>query len=258
MPIHDWTRVNVGTFHDFHGSWITHITETLNAGLLPPEVYAQSEQRVRPLGIADVLALRRPDEDWADRAAESPDGGSPGGTAVADSPPRVARSMQAEASWAAALKQRRIVVRHVSGHRVVAVIEIVSPGNKDRQPACRDFVEKSVGAIDAEIHLLLIDLFPPGPFDPGGLHRAIWNHYGERYDPPAEQPLIAVGYQADDPPTAYLAPLAVGDAPPTMPLFFALETYINLPLAPSYDAAYAGVPAFWRAVVEGREPAPGG
>jgi len=33
MPMHNWTRVSAGTFHDFHNAWITHIKESLNAGL---------------------------------------------------------------------------------------------------------------------------------------------------------------------------------------------------------------------------------
>jgi hypothetical protein len=35
MPVHDWTRVRPGTFPDFHGSWMTHLKETLNDSLLP-------------------------------------------------------------------------------------------------------------------------------------------------------------------------------------------------------------------------------
>jgi hypothetical protein len=67
MPVHDWTRVRPGTFHDFHGSWITHLKETLNGGLLPRGYYALAEQ---PAGDAwpDVLALEAEDgsgtEDW--------------------------------------------------------------------------------------------------------------------------------------------------------------------------------------------------
>ena len=44
MPVHDWTRVDAGVFHDFHSSWIIHLKEALNAGLLPGDYYAQAEQ----------------------------------------------------------------------------------------------------------------------------------------------------------------------------------------------------------------------
>ena len=63
MPIHDWTRVESGIFHDFHGYWIQLIKAALNAGLLPPEYYALAEQVA--VGVQpDVIALK-------DRAADS-------------------------------------------------------------------------------------------------------------------------------------------------------------------------------------------
>jgi hypothetical protein len=34
MPIHDWTRVGAGTFHDFHTTWIVELARAFNAGLL--------------------------------------------------------------------------------------------------------------------------------------------------------------------------------------------------------------------------------
>ena len=36
MPMHDWTRVKSGTYHNFHVLWMSNITNRLNAGLLPP------------------------------------------------------------------------------------------------------------------------------------------------------------------------------------------------------------------------------
>jgi len=36
MPIHDWTRVDTGLFHDFHQGWIRALCDALNAGGLPP------------------------------------------------------------------------------------------------------------------------------------------------------------------------------------------------------------------------------
>jgi hypothetical protein len=48
--------------------------------------------------------------------------------------------------------------------------------------------------------------------------------------------------------------LSVHAALPEMPLFLRRERYVNLPLEPTYQAAYRGVPAFWRDVLEGRPP----
>ena len=35
MPVHDWTRISDGTFHDFHYSWVLEIKRVLAHGLLP-------------------------------------------------------------------------------------------------------------------------------------------------------------------------------------------------------------------------------
>ena len=44
MPIHDWTRLEAGDFHDFHQCWVVAIRNALNGGLLPPEYMAMAEQ----------------------------------------------------------------------------------------------------------------------------------------------------------------------------------------------------------------------
>lgn len=248
MPVHDWRRVKAGTFHDFHNGWIIHLKEILNAGLLPGDYYAQSEQRTAEV-IADVLTLRQPVAKFAPPDTDA-------GVAVAEAPPAVSRTMPAAESQTVAMKQRRVVVRHVTRHEVVAMIEIISPGNKDRASAVETFVQKSVDVIQAGIHLQVVDLFPPGGHDPNGLHDLIWSHFGEAYSAPADKPLIAAAYQAGAFPTAYLEPLAIGDPLPIMPLFLSPERYINVPLDPAYDAAWRGMPRFWQAVIEGREPAP--
>jgi hypothetical protein len=50
MPIHDWTRVDAGIFHDFHHEWISMVRRALNNGLLPPEYYALAEQQAAGFG----------------------------------------------------------------------------------------------------------------------------------------------------------------------------------------------------------------
>lgn len=56
MPVHDWTRVDAGIFHDFHNVWLGELRNVLNGGLLPAGYYAMTEQ---PAGkyITDVLTL---------------------------------------------------------------------------------------------------------------------------------------------------------------------------------------------------------
>jgi hypothetical protein len=57
MPIHDWTRVQVGTYHFFHQRWISAIADALNNGGLPEGFFAMSEVDAKG-PIPDVLALK--------------------------------------------------------------------------------------------------------------------------------------------------------------------------------------------------------
>jgi hypothetical protein len=61
MPVHDWTRVTAGIFHDFHHEWISAIKRALNSGLLPPGYYALAEQIAGGMG-PDVLTLELPNK----------------------------------------------------------------------------------------------------------------------------------------------------------------------------------------------------
>src|SRR5437667_10114447 len=58
MPMHDWTRVSDGTFHDFHYSWVLEIKRALKRGLLPKGYYVRAEQIGGDLGAPDVLTLQ--------------------------------------------------------------------------------------------------------------------------------------------------------------------------------------------------------
>ncbi len=96
-----------------------------------------------------------------------------------------------------------------------------------------------------------MDLFPPGPRDPQGIHGAIWEALGETgFELPADEPLTLAAYSAGSPKTAYVEPTAVGREMIDMPLFLEPETYVNVPLEATYQAAYRGVPRRWRQVLE--------
>ncbi len=48
----------------------------------------------------------------------------------------------------------------------------------------------------------------------------------------------------------YVEHVALGALLPDMALFLRPDRYINVPLEPTYQAAYRGMPAFWREVLE--------
>ena len=249
MSVHDWTRVEAGIFHDLHVAWIPEIRTALNGGLLPDGFYALAEQHAGET-IADVLTLhastvgRDPRESW-------PPLPNSGGIAVAEAPPRTRRKLTLPTE--PLLRRRSVAIRHVSGHRLVALIEILSPANKDRHRHVAEFADKIAGALEAGVHVLLVDLFPPGPHDPEGMHGAILrelNSLAEPYDLPPTEPLTLASYVAEPPFEIYLEHLAVGSPLPEMPLFLTSERYVNVPLETTYQAAYRGMPAFWREVLE--------
>ena len=256
MPVHDWTRVEAGIFHDFHVAWIPEIRKALNGGVLPQGFYALAEQHAGR-SIADVLTLHASPAPGAHQASLEPWSLPPasGGTAVVEAPPRVRRRETVEGTLLS--RQRTLAIRHVSGHRLVAVLEILSPANKDRQRTVEDFAAKAFDTLNAHVHLLMVDLFPPGPNDPQGMHGVIRQHLGqvvEPYDLPADAPLTMASYAAGTNVEVYLEHFTVGAVLPEMPLFLTSERYVNVPLESTYQEAYRGMPAFWRDVLEGRPP----
>ena len=169
MPVHDWSRVDAGIFHDFHHSWIEEIKRALNGGLLPPDYYALAEQFAGAFG-PDVLTLQvdgASDEPAEERAA-SGDDGSRGTIAVATAPPEVRFTAVTEMEYYVR-KQNSIVIRHVSDDRVIGLIEVVSPGNKSSRHALRSCVEKAAEILAHGCHLLVVDLHAPMARDPNGI-----------------------------------------------------------------------------------------
>ena len=46
--------------------------------------------------------------------------------------------------------------------------------------ALRSFVEKAADILNQGVNLLVVDLFPPTPRDPQGIHKAIWDELGDQ------------------------------------------------------------------------------
>lgn len=250
MPIHDWIRVSAGTWDSFHLSWISEIQLALNNGLMPPGYYAQAEQIVGPLG-PDILALQLDEANHELNGHSSePSESDSGGLDVRLAPPRPRLIAEAEVNDYS-LRRRTIVIRHNSDDRIIALIELVSPGNKASRHGFRTFIEKAVEAIIRGYHLLIVDLFPPTPRDPNGLHEAIWSEFANQtYSQPTGLPLTLVAYSSGPTKKAYLEATAVGQELIEMPLFLEPDTYIDVPLEATYLAAYRGVPRKWKEVLE--------
>src|SRR5580658_1638604 len=69
MPIHDWTKVEAGIFRGFHHGWISSISNALNSGLLPNDLYALPELVAVKYGFdpqhkKSSIAVRQVEGDW--------------------------------------------------------------------------------------------------------------------------------------------------------------------------------------------------
>jgi hypothetical protein len=210
VPIHDWTRVYAGLFHDFHQSWSVYLKDALNAGLLSNGLAALVERKV------GLKVAEKSSEEWYSDLAN------------------------------------RIVVKHRLG-RTLAVIDIVSPGNKGSKRAFKEFLDKSLDFIRAGVNVLIVDLFPPTERDPYGVHRVIWDELADadmHFEFPPGKDRILASYDSGREKAAYVEPIAVGDGMPGMPLFLFEGRYVNVPLEATYQRAWALLPRDLQVIVE--------
>jgi hypothetical protein len=244
MPVHNWTTVHAGIFHDFHHAWIEEIKRVLNGGLLPGDYYALAEQRALGFG-PDVLALQHESVEVAHAG-----NGSLGALLLDEPQVRLVDETDQEFYRR---KQSSVVVRHVSGDQIIAVVEILSPGNKSSQSALRSLLDKATELLARCVHLVIVDLFPPTLRDPDGIHGALWQAFtGRFYELPEGEPLTLAAYDASGTVRAFVEHVHVGDALPAMPLFLRPRAHIALPLEATYEAAFAALPRRWQEVLNQR------
>lgn len=227
MPIHDWTQVRANRFHDFHQSWTLAIRNALNSGLLPDGFFALAEQRTGG-----------PEPDFVTLSDLRQPPAANGGVAVAAAPLRTRYHTKADAERYAE-KANRIVVHHPDGD-VIAVIEVVSPGNKSSRNALRMFARKSTALLRAGIHLLVVDLFPPTKRDPRGIHPVIWERFADddEFALPADKRLTLAAYCAGTEYEAFVEPVGVGDVMRDMPIFLSGTHYVPVPLEATYQVSW--------------------
>jgi hypothetical protein len=228
--MHDWTRVDSGLFHAFHQRWIGSMCDALNGGVLPTDYFALAEQNIRG-PIPDVLALKLSSDDSEPES---------GGLAVTVAPPRTAVVRRSEADIYSR-RADRISVRHRHGD-VVAVVEIVSPGNKASRAEFRAFVERSVELVQQKVHLLVVDLFPPSATAPYGIWKAFVECGLEACSLRKHKPLVVASLKSGPRPTVFFEEFCTGDPLPEMPLLLRPEVCVDVPLEATYMATWAVFP----------------
>jgi hypothetical protein len=218
--MHDWSRADAGVYHDFHHRWVTHLTEALNAGLLPETHYALGETG----NVSSTLnALNM-----------SPEEGKIDNTRYL----------------------RKIVIRQLTevtseevwfGDRIVALVEIVSGANKVSPERIVRFVENVLTALHRGIHVVVVDPFPATRRDSASIHGVLCKELGEpHFEPPSDRPLTLVSYCAGPPITAHVELMCVGAPLNEMPLFLTKTHSVPMPLEASYERAWTAEPRRWK------------
>ncbi|ETX04157.1 DUF4058 family protein [Candidatus Entotheonella palauensis] len=142
MPLHHWPNARV-PWRSFHNHWIVRLVEYLNADVLPSGFQARPTELI--IGIEpDLLRLQDSDQPETDRQISSQSTlGEATTTAVL--PPPAERPMVG-------------IYSAYDTNRIVAVIELVSPGNKDGPEAVKHFVEKALFLLQEGVHVMVIDV----------------------------------------------------------------------------------------------------
>jgi hypothetical protein len=222
-------------WESFHSRWAGAISDALNATLLPKDYFAEIQSHVGSRVEIDVVTFH--DDSADDRDEHHPaEGGVATLRAKPWAPPIPAMSMPAIYPDSIEV----LVYGMQSGSTVVAAVELVSPGNKDRPDTRKAFAAKCATYLQQGIGLMIIDVVTDRS---ANLHNELVEllDVGDKYEL-SDMELYAVAYRPIRRPTvertdAWVAPLAVGKPLPLLPLALDRQICIPLDLEPPYVEA---------------------
>ena len=240
MNLHDWSTVGDGAFHQFHNAWITMLCVRLNRGGLPPGYGAYAE---RSMSVEDDVPGSGPTSvGLSDVNVDRRTGRPGGGTATLEAEPAVTsvieEAVEDEVAELYVRRQDRLAVRDRE-RRVVAVVEIVSVGNKDSRDRFEAFLAKSAEVIDGGAHLTVVDVHRPLGRDPRGTVDAVWERVGGRTTRLEGRSVGTIRFGR--PLRLYAESLTIGEAVPSVPLFLGANGHVPLPLAEGYADAWSSM-----------------
>jgi hypothetical protein len=235
MPLLDHFRPPLSAarhWESFHAAWATEIMRTLNRRVLPPGYFAEAQVHVGSRVEIDVATFEQ-----ATTPPAQPNGNA-GGVAVETwAPP--ATSLVMPAVFPDEIEVQ--VFATATGSTLVAAVELVSPGNKDRPEARRAFTAKCLSYLQMGIGLVVVDIVTERQTN---LHDELIGlmDQPETFQFPAATPLYVAAYRpsrrtAGDQVEIWLSELALGQGLPTVPL--ALRGAATVPL--ELEGTYAEV-----------------
>lgn len=229
MPLLDHHRPPFSRTHPwrtFHGTWAVAMARLLNSGVLPPGYYALPFlDRDGPIEI-DVATLHTSGPSAPEAHGAEP--WSPGEPAAA-----------VAIEWPPTDDVRVEVLTDDGDPRLMAAVELVSPGNKDRATAREAFAAKCAEHLSRGRGVVVVDAVTTRT---ANLHAGVFAALGA--EPPANHPtgLNAVSYRplgrdANGQLQTWPFVLEVGQPLPTVALWLGGEFAVPLDLERSHSAA---------------------
>jgi hypothetical protein len=235
MPLRDHFRPPLAertTWEAFHGGWPMVIVQALNAKL-PPDYVAEPRVHLGSAFEIDVAGFEDSDAESWPQPANPEDGGI---ATAAWSPARPALLLEADLPTPS---EYEVLVYDVSRHRrLVAAIELVSPGNKDRQENRRAFVHRCDALLHQGVCVVIVDVVTVRT---ASLYGDLQERIGAAETPLAREPIYAVacrGLRNGERwrVVAWEHALTLGETLPTLPLWLTDHMFTPLDLEASYEA----------------------
>jgi Protein of unknown function (DUF4058) len=216
-------------WESFHAAWAGSIADALNRDLLPEGYFAEEHVHVGSRVEIDVATFDG-GEDGADTGAS----GSGALTLVARPWAPPAPTEQWPALFPDSIEV--LVFSAEAGPTLVAAVELVSPGNKDRPEYRQAFVQKCATYLRQGVGLIVIDVVTTRA---GNFHGELAALIGAETARRPNEPLYAAAYRPVRRPDVeqtdvWTEELAVGRPLPVLPL--ALDKALTVPV--DLDATY--------------------
>jgi hypothetical protein len=233
MPLLDHFHPPVSerrSWEGFHGLWAAALVEKLNRDVLADEYYADMQVHIGSQVEVDIATLN-----------ETPAPGGEGGAATAVAPAWAppATNLCMPAVFPDDIEVQ--VFSTTTGATLVAAIEIVSPGNKDRPETRRAFAAKCVTNLTRGIGLIIVDIVTNRS---ANLHNDVvaFLSRGEPFLLPAATSIYAVAYRPSRQPSGdqidlWPRPLSLGQPLPLLPLALRNAGMVPVDLEETYGEA---------------------
>jgi hypothetical protein len=221
-------------WESFHSNWATRLADLLNDEWLPPEFLAEEYTHGGTRLEIDVATF----EDSSGRQVKpAGDGGTVTLTRPVWTPPAQPRTMPAVFPDTFEVR----IFTDTGGRTLVAAIELVSPGNKDRPDERRAFATKCVSYLYQGVSLIIMDIVTSRR---GNLHNEMMTLMSADAEMhlPGELNLYAVAYRPvlrhEQPQIDFWSePCALGALLPTLPLRLTGDLFVPVDFEASYQEA---------------------